>query len=56
MLDVVNSVVVIVRNIFNVTGKSNRTVEGCTWEHLNMKTINTRVVPRLLTDEYNPHI
>ena len=47
---------VTVRNIFNVTEKSYGTVEGCTWEHLNMKTINTRLVPRLLTAEYKSHI
>ena len=57
MLNVVDSdSQVIVRNIFNVTGKSYVTVEGFTWEHFNMKTTNTRVVPGLLTDEYKPHI
>ena len=55
MFDVVNSDRrLTVRNIFNVTVKTYGTVKGCNKEHLNMKTINTRLVHRLVTGEYKP--
>ena len=35
---------VTVRDLFNVFCKSYRTVYGCIWEHLNMKTVSARCV------------
>ena len=35
---------VTVRDLLNVIGKSYVTVYICIWEHLNMKTVNTRCV------------